>query len=71
MSRLIDGPMMPWIGEVAEEVPTLDEPDLGGFELLQDSRVLDFRKWTPTAPGKDDPGSLGPVDSVVLFAVWG
>ena len=51
MSLLLEGPMKPWVGEPAEEVPRLDAPDLTGFELLQDSRVLDFRKWTPTAPG--------------------
>lgn len=49
MSLLLEGPMTPWVGEPAEEVPRLDEPDLKGFELLQDSRVLDCRKWTPTA----------------------
>ena len=28
MSLLLEGPMQPWIGEAAEEVPRLDEPDL-------------------------------------------
>jgi hypothetical protein len=51
MSLLLKGPVKPWTGEAAEEVPRLDEPNLEGFELLQDSRVLDFRKWTPTASG--------------------
>ena len=58
MSLLLEGPMPPWIGEAAEEVPRLDEPDLEGFEILQDSRVLDFRKWTPTASGQGASGSL-------------
>jgi predicted acylesterase/phospholipase RssA len=55
MSLLLEGPMQPWVGEAAEEVRNLDEPDLKGFEVLQDSRILDLRKWTPTAPGKAAP----------------
>jgi predicted acylesterase/phospholipase RssA len=51
MNLLLEGPMQPWIGEAAEEVSSLDEPDLTGFEVLQDSRILDLRKWAPTAPG--------------------
>ena len=47
MSRLLEGPMKPWIGEAAEEVRSLDEPDLKGFEILQDSRILDLRSWNP------------------------
>lgn len=58
MSLLLNGPIPPWVGEAPEEVARLDEPDLEGFTLLQDSRVLDFRKWTPTAPGRDASGSL-------------
>ena len=58
MSRLLEGPMKPWIGEAAEEVPRFDEPDLTGFEILQDSRIFDFRRWTPTASGQSDSGSL-------------
>jgi hypothetical protein len=41
--------MPSWIGETPEEVPHLDEPDLTGYEILQDSRVIDLRKWDPTA----------------------
>jgi hypothetical protein len=58
MSLLLEGPMKPWVGEPAEEVPRLDEPDLTGFELLQDSRVLDFRAWTPAASGAGTSGPL-------------
>jgi hypothetical protein len=52
MTLLLEGPMEPFVGEAPEEIPRLDEPDLTGFEILQDSRVLDFRKWTPTASGE-------------------
>ena len=31
MSLLLEGPMPPFVGEAAEEVPRLDEPDLDGF----------------------------------------
>jgi hypothetical protein len=57
MSRLLDGPVTSFVGEPAEEVRTLDEPDLTGFEVLQDMRILDLRNWNP-APGKSDPSSL-------------
>ena len=58
MSRLLDGPISPWIGETAESVGSLDEPDFKGYEILQDSRIIDMRAWNPTAPGKNDPESL-------------
>src|SRR5205814_1650915 len=58
MSLLLEGPMTPWTGEAAEDVPRLDEPDLEGFEILQDSRVLDFRKWTPGSSGPGAPSAL-------------
>jgi predicted acylesterase/phospholipase RssA len=47
MSRLLDGPIKPWTGAPAEEVGEIDEPDLKGFYILQDSHILDLRKWTP------------------------
>jgi hypothetical protein len=58
MSCLLEGPMKPWPGETAEEVRNLDEPNLKGFEILQDSHVFDLRKWTPNASGKSDSSSL-------------
>jgi hypothetical protein len=57
MSRLLEAPMQPWTGDIAEEVRNLEEPDLKGFEILQDSHILDLRKWTPTAAAKTDPHS--------------
>ena len=59
MSRLLDGPMKPWIGEAAEEVPDLGEPDFTGFERppgLAHHRLP--RTGTRPRPGKSDSGSL-------------
>jgi hypothetical protein len=58
MTRLLEGPMTPWIGVVAEEARDLKEPDFKGFELLQDSRILDMRAWNPAESGKNDSESL-------------
>jgi hypothetical protein len=57
MSRLIDGPIKPWVGEIGEEVRQLDDPDHSGFEILQDSRILDLRPWNPVGTGKYDADS--------------
>jgi hypothetical protein len=58
MSRLLDSPITPWTGETPEEVRTLDEPDLTGFEVLQDMRIIDLRNWNPAVSGKSDSSSL-------------
>jgi hypothetical protein len=52
MSQLLDGPIKPWTGVPAEEIGAIDEPDLRGFQILQDSHILDLRKWTPANAGK-------------------
>jgi predicted acylesterase/phospholipase RssA len=58
MTRLLEhGPEKPWTGVAAEEAPRLDEPDLKGFEILQDSRILDMRPWKPFAPDRSDVAS--------------
>jgi hypothetical protein len=58
MSRLLDGPITPWTGETPEEVDTFDEPDLKGFEVLQDMRILDLRNWNPAVSANNDPSSM-------------
>ena len=58
MSSLLEGRMTPWTGETGEEVRHLDEPDFKGFEILQDSRIIDMRAWKPTGAGKSDSSSL-------------
>jgi predicted acylesterase/phospholipase RssA len=57
MSRLLASPLTPWKGETPEEVGSIDEPDLSGFEILQDMRILDLRTWDPAAKGSSDSGS--------------
>jgi hypothetical protein len=47
MSFLLEGPMEPWTGGQPEEIGAIDEPDLKGFQILEDSHILDLRKWTP------------------------
>jgi hypothetical protein len=51
MRELLERPMKPWTGEQAEEVGAMDEPDLKGFKILQDSHILDLRKWSPATAG--------------------
>ncbi|HEY7155003.1 MAG TPA: patatin-like phospholipase family protein [Gemmataceae bacterium] len=57
MSRLLEGPTKPWVGESAEEVRSLEELNFRGFEVLQDSRILDMRDLNPTAAGELDSNS--------------
>ncbi|MBV8488475.1 MAG: patatin-like phospholipase family protein [Planctomycetaceae bacterium] len=57
MSRLLETRPTPVTGVAAEEVHSLDEPDFQGFEILQDSRIVDLRGWRPVESGKSDPGS--------------
>jgi hypothetical protein len=53
MTRLLeDGPDRPWTGVEAQEVARLDEPDFKGFEILQDSRVIDLRAWKRVGKGE-------------------
>lgn len=58
MSRLLDDSITPWKGVNPEEVATIDHPDLTGFEILQDMRIIDLRNWNPTPKGASDPGSV-------------
>jgi predicted acylesterase/phospholipase RssA len=58
MTYLLEGPVKPWTSVAAEEVEKLEEADFTGFDVLQDSRILDLRKWDPTASGKLETTSL-------------
>ncbi len=58
MTRLLDGPITPWTGVAAEEVRKLDKHSFEGFEVLQDSRILDLRNWNPGATSEGDPNTL-------------
>ena len=56
MTELLEGPVEPWIGERdVEDLQADDKPDLTGFLILQDSRIVDLRHWTPTADGGSNP----------------
>jgi predicted acylesterase/phospholipase RssA len=56
LSRLLEnGPDKPWIGWEPEVVSKLDEPDFKGFEILQDSSIIDLRPAGATGGG--EPGS--------------
>jgi predicted acylesterase/phospholipase RssA len=58
MSQLMRAPMRSFKGVAAEEVAKLDPLDYEGFNVLQDSRILDLRPWNPTGVGKTDTSSL-------------
>jgi predicted acylesterase/phospholipase RssA len=49
LSEMLHGKPETWPGEHAEKVRTLDEPNLTGFQILQDSRIVDLRGWLPAA----------------------
>ncbi len=47
MTRLMEGPVTPWVGERYEELRIDDKADLKGFQILQDLRIIDLRTWKP------------------------
>jgi predicted acylesterase/phospholipase RssA len=53
-----DGPEKPWTGEAPEQVRYLGYPDFTGFEILQDSRVVDLRRLNLADFGKARSDSL-------------
>lgn len=58
MTRLLeDGTDARWTGAAADEVDKLEEPDFTGFQILQDSRILDLRHWGPGASRYGSSGS--------------
>jgi predicted acylesterase/phospholipase RssA len=56
LSNLLDNGSSPWPGLAAEEVNQIDEPDMTGFAILQDSRIIDLRAFKPYSLA--DPNSL-------------
>jgi predicted acylesterase/phospholipase RssA len=58
MSRLLEAKSIPWNSVAFEEVAKVAESDVKGFEILQDSRIMDLRSWNPSEPGKSNPKSL-------------
>jgi predicted acylesterase/phospholipase RssA len=58
LSEMLNAKPENWAGERPDKVRSLDEPDLTGFEILQDSRIVDLRGWRPTAGGDVEQGSV-------------
>src|SRR4051812_8519245 len=58
MTSLLEGPMKPWASESVDGLPGLKDPDFTGFEILQDSRIIDLRSWNPRGDGQTDAPSL-------------
>jgi predicted acylesterase/phospholipase RssA len=58
MSQLLAKSPTPWKGEAPEKVRTLDEPNLKGFEILQDSRMIDLRAFKSSSSRQGDPNAL-------------
>jgi hypothetical protein len=54
MSQLMQAPMRSFKGIVAEEGAKFEPLDYKGFHILQDSQIIDLRRWTPTGSGKTD-----------------
>lgn len=57
MTRLVDGTPERFVGEKGEPLASDAQPDLTGFTILQDLRIIDLRKWNPDAIGQNDPNS--------------
>jgi predicted acylesterase/phospholipase RssA len=49
LSAMLDGEPATFDGERPEKVRSLDQPDLTGFQILQDSSIIDLRGWRPGA----------------------
>lgn len=47
MSRLIEGPVKPWVGVTATPIPENEVRDNRAFTVLQDLRIVDLREWRP------------------------
>ena len=57
MTRLMEGPVAPFVGARAEELPAQDKPTNKGYLILQDLRMIDLRQYKARA-GVSDPDSL-------------
>jgi hypothetical protein len=58
MSQLMRAPMRSFKGVAVEEVRNFEPLDYKGFNILQDSRIIDLRPWDPTGAGKTATASL-------------
>lgn len=51
MSRLMAGPVRPWVGASATPLPGAETIDDKGYTILQDLRIIDLRQWKPRVRG--------------------
>jgi hypothetical protein len=58
MRQLMRAPMRSFKGVAVEEVGNLDPLDYKGFNIPQDSCIIDLRPWDPTVAEKTDTASL-------------
>jgi predicted acylesterase/phospholipase RssA len=58
MTHLLEGRSVPWNGVPFEEVDKVAETPASGFEILQDSRIMDLRNWKSGDVGSGNPSSL-------------
>jgi hypothetical protein len=49
---------VPFAGAPVEKVFKITEPNLKGFDILQDSRIFNLRDWKPNLSGNDAADSL-------------
>jgi hypothetical protein len=58
LTEMLESEPAAWAGgEPAERVRSLDEPDLKGFEIPQESLIVDLRAWQPGSSEKGAPSS--------------
>jgi hypothetical protein len=48
LSQLMAGPIKPFQGEPPEQIRSIEPPNYQGFTILQDSSILDLRRWNPS-----------------------
>ena len=59
MTRLMEGPVAPFVGEKnVEELRADDKADLSGFLILQDLRIIDLRNWKPPEAGDESNSTV-------------
>lgn len=47
MSRLMNGPVRPWVGVSSTAIPGDERIGDKGYTILQDLRIIDLRQWKP------------------------
>src|SRR5262249_33330163 len=58
LNEMLDNKVVPFENGPVEKVAKFDEPDLKGFQILQDSRIFNLRDFKPNPAASDAPDSL-------------